>query len=111
MAHSATRQFDQQTFDQDVKGAKGVALVDFWATWCPPCKALGPTIDQLAQDLQGQATVGKIDVDQNQALAGTLGVSSIPTVIVFKDGREVERIVGLRPYQAYADAIERAKSA
>ena len=111
MADSATKHFDQRAFDQDVKGAKGVALVDFWATWCPPCRALGPTIDQLAQDLQGQATVGKIDVDQNQALAGTLGVSSIPTVIVFKDGREVERIVGLRPYQAYADAIERAQSA
>ena len=86
--------FNEEEFNAAI--ANGPAIVDFWATWCGPCKMLGPTIEQLADELDGKIAVGKVDVDENRDLAGKFGVMSIPTVIYFKDGKEVKRFVGVQ---------------
>ena len=80
---------------KETLGKYSVALVDFWAAWCGPCRALAPTIEELAQEYGGKILVGKLDVDQNPRTAERFHVFSIPTMIVFKDGCEVERLVGL----------------
>ncbi len=86
--------FNEESFRNAVKN--GPAIVDFWATWCGPCKMLGPTIEEIADELEGQITVGKVDVDECRDLAGEFGVMSIPTVVYFKDGKEVKRFVGVQ---------------
>ncbi|MCI8870224.1 MAG: thioredoxin [Lawsonibacter sp.] len=88
--------FSQEGFDKAVSSGALVA-VDFWAAWCGPCQMLGPVIDKLAQEYEGRAVVGKVDVDQEQELAIRHGVMSIPTIIFFKDGQELERRVGIAP--------------
>jgi thioredoxin 1 len=87
-------------FDATVKNNK-VVLVDFWAGWCGPCRALAPTIEELAREYAGKVLVGKLDVDENPNTAEQFQVFSIPTVVVIKDGCEVERIVGLCSKQKY----------
>jgi thioredoxin 1 len=84
-------------FSQDVERAKGVTLVDFWAAWCGPCRMIAPVVEQIANENEGKLRVGKLDVDHNQVTAGKYGVMSIPTLILFKDGRPVERLVGYLP--------------
>ena len=91
-------------FDQAV--SQGVTLVDFWAGWCGPCKMLAPTIDQLADSYDTKAVVAKVDVDSEPNLARRFGVMSIPTVIILKDGAEVDRKVGLLPMDAYTQALD-----
>ncbi len=86
--------FNEEEFNVAI--ANGPAIVDFWATWCGPCKMLGPVIEQVADELEGKITVGKVDVDENRDLAGKYGVMSIPTVIYFKNGEEVKRFVGVQ---------------
>lgn len=76
--------------------AKGVTLVDFYADWCGPCRMIAPIIEELSNDLHGIATIAKIDIDKNQGAPTTYGVTSIPTIIIFKDGKEVQRVVGVR---------------
>ncbi len=80
-------------------------LVDFWAPWCGPCRALGPTIEQLAQDLEGKANIAKLNVDDNPSLAAKFGVSSIPTVLIFQNGQVLETLVGLRPAKDYIESL------
>lgn len=92
------------TFDAAVSA--GVSLVDFWATWCPPCRMQGPIIEKVAEALDGKALVAKIDVDANGQTASKYGVSSIPTLIIFKDGKEVKRFVGVQQEVALADAVK-----
>jgi len=91
-------------FGQTIKGNK-LALVDFWANWCGPCRALAPTIVELASEYSGKILIGKLDVDENPQTAEKFQVFSIPTVIVFKDGQEVERIVGLCAKNRLTDAL------
>ena len=81
-------------FEETIKNSK-IVLIDFWAAWCGPCRALAPTIDEIAQDYSGKASIGKLDVDSNPSTAEKFQVFSIPTMILFKNGQEAERLVGL----------------
>ena len=76
--------------------AKGIVMVDFWASWCPPCRKMLPVIDQIASETRGKIKVGKVDVDANGELANRFKVNGIPDILIFKDGIEVENLVGLR---------------
>ena len=83
-------------------------LVDFWAQWCGPCQMLGPVIEQLGSEMDGKAVVGKVDIDEQPELRDQYGIMSIPTLIVFKDGKEVSRVLGVQPKQALVQMIENA---
>ena len=85
---------DKDNFDQVV--ANGVVLVDFWATWCGPCKMLAPTVDAIATEYKDRVIVGKVDVDESEDIARRFGIMSIPTLFLFKDGEVVEKLVGYR---------------
>ena len=83
-------------------------LVDFWAEWCGPCKMVGPIVEQLADVLDGEVKVSKINVDQNQEIAQKYNIQSIPSLVLFKDGNEVARIVGLSPKEKYLAFVNNA---
>jgi thioredoxin 1 len=93
-------------FEETLKTNK-VALIDFWAGWCGPCRALAPTIEELARDLSGKVLVGKLDVDENSKTAERFQVYSIPTLIVFKDGCEVDRLVGVCSKNKIEDVLQK----
>ena len=97
---------NSQTFEQAIAGDKPV-LVDFWATWCGPCRMIAPVIEEIAADFEGRAVVGKVDVDQEPDLAQRFGVMSIPTLIVLKGGKVVEQAVGARGKADIAAMLER----
>jgi len=96
-----------QNFDQEVKKAKGLVLVDFYADWCMPCRMLTPIVHQLAEEYAGKVTIGKLDVDKNFNTAAQFSVSGIPTLILFKDGQMKERLVGLQPIDALKNVLEK----
>ena len=106
MGSHDTIQLTSKNFDDQVLNAEGPVLVDFYADWCPPCRALGPTIDELADDYAGRATVGKVNVDESPDLASRYGIRSIPTVLLFIDGRVAQKLVGVTPKQAFEDALD-----
>lgn len=83
-------------FDMVIKDTSGPILVDFWADWCSPCKMIAPLVGQIAEEFMGKIRVGKLNVDENRETPAKLKVQSIPTLVVFKDGQELERIVGFR---------------
>ncbi len=85
------------TFEEMVVESDKLVLVDFWAEWCGPCKMIAPVLDELANELDGKLVIGKLDIDENQDTAMAFGVMSIPTLLLFKDGAPVERIVGYQP--------------
>jgi thioredoxin 1 len=98
----------QDEFDAKVRKADKPVLVDLWAEWCGPCKMIEPIVGSLAQKYANRLDVYRMDVDSNMQLAGELGVRSIPTLLIFKEGHEVERLIGYRPERELAAAIDKA---
>lgn len=96
-----------QNFDHKTK--KGVVLVDFWADWCMPCKMMAPILNEVAEATDGTATIYKLNVDEQQQVAAQYGIRSIPTMILFRDGKEVERIIGVKSKEAVIASINKAK--
>ena len=97
----------ESNFESEVLQSDRPVLIDFWADWCRPCHMLAPTIEKLAADNAGRATIGKLDVDENPEIAGRFGIRSIPTVLLFKQGKVVESLIGVQPAQAYEEALSR----
>ncbi len=93
----STVTINQTNFETEVLGANTPALVDFWATWCAPCRAIAPVLDELAEKYKGKFTVGKVNVDDFPELAAKFGVLNIPTLVFIKGGEEVDRVVGSQP--------------
>jgi thioredoxin 1 len=103
---SKVKHFTDNDFKTEVLDADRPVLVDFWATWCGPCHMLAPTIEELAKTLDGTVSVGKLDVDDSPLTAASYDIRSIPTVILFKDGREVTRLLGVRSKKELADTVK-----
>jgi len=111
MAGANVLTFTDDNFEAEVLNADVPVLVDFWAAWCGPCQMVGPVIEELATEYAGKVKIGKLDVDQAGATAGKFGIQSIPTVMVFNNGQEVERIVGARTKKDYKAVLESQLSA
>jgi len=107
MAGSHTVEFTDANFDEAVLQADRPVLVDFWAEWCGPCKALAPIMDELASDYDGKAKIGKVDTDANREISVRFSVSAIPTVILFHKGEIIQKFVGLRGKKDFQTALDR----
>jgi thioredoxin 1 len=105
MASEKVKTFTDSNFDDETK--QGVVLVDFWAEWCGPCRRLAPTVDALATEFDGRATVAKMNVDENPNVPGRYAIRGIPTLLLFKDGQLAETIVGLAAKEDIAKMLER----
>ncbi len=103
---AAPVQLSDDVFDAEIGKHDGLALVDFWATWCGPCHVIAPIIEQLAEEYDGQLKVGKVDVDANQKTAMRFNVRSIPSVLLFKNGQHVDTVVGAVPKADLVEKIE-----
>ena len=94
------------TFEETVLKSDKPVMVDFWAAWCGPCRMVGPIIEDISNEYEGKAVVGKLDVDANQEFAAKYGVRNIPTVLIFQNGEVVGRQVGVAPKTTYAEALD-----
>ncbi len=99
---------DDSNFDQTVLQAELPVLVDFWAAWCAPCRMVAPLVEELAEEYDGRISFVKLDVDQNSKTAGKYGIMSIPTLLVFKQGKPVSHIVGFRPKAELKQSLDAA---
>lgn len=102
----AAKQLNESEFETSI--AKGVSLIDFYADWCGPCKMIAPIIEDLSNDYQGRANIAKLDVDQAQNVALKFNVTSIPTVILFVDGKEAKRVIGVRDKKTFQTMLDAA---
>lgn len=107
MAGNGIVEVTDANFDADVLKSDKPVLVDFWATWCGPCRAIAPIVEELAKEYQGKIKIGKMDVDANSSTPMRYKVTGIPTLLVFKDGQVVEQLVGYRPKEAIAQALDK----
>jgi thioredoxin 1 len=103
----ATKNISDSTFDSDVLQAGVPVLVDFWAEWCGPCKAIGPKLDEIAEELGEKVVIAKLNIDENPDSPTKYGVRGIPTLILFKDGNQVDQIVGNHPKENIKSVIEK----
>ena len=94
-----------QSFQEMVLNSDKPVLVDFWAVWCGPCRTLGPIIEEVATDFEGRAVVGKVDVDNNQQVSVDYGIRNIPTVLIFKNGEVVDKIVGVASKEVISEKL------
>ncbi|PLX95538.1 MAG: thiol reductase thioredoxin [Desulfuromonas sp.] len=108
MANDNVLQFTDDNFDADVLKSDQPVLVDFWATWCAPCKAIAPVIDELAEQFSGKVKIGKVNVDENPNTPGQYGVRGIPTLVLFKNGEVVDQLVGAIPKNQLEEFINKA---
>lgn len=104
---SKTKEFTDSSFNQEVLESGQPVLVDFWAAWCGPCHAVGPTIEELAEHYDGMVKVGKLNIDENPQTASGFAIRSIPAVLLFQGGKVVERLVGVQSKERYQQALQR----
>lgn len=102
--------FTDNSFKKEVMESNVPVLVDFWAEWCMPCQMVGPVIDELAKEYNGKIKVGKLNVDQNSQIPSSLGIMSIPTVMLFKNGQSAKTLIGVQSKDAYKQMIDEATS-
>lgn len=100
-------ELNEASFQTEVIESSVPVLVDFWAVWCGPCRMLTPTIESLASEYEGKVGVAKVNVDENQQLAAKYGIMSIPTVMIFNEGKVVEQFIGVQPKGVYEDALKK----
>ena len=108
MAGANMVEFTDDNFDAEVLQSSTPVLVDFWATWCAPCKAIAPVLDLLADEYAGKVKIGKVNVDENPATPGQYGVRGIPTLILFKDGQILDQLVGAVPKNQLESLLQKA---
>jgi len=108
MASNKVIQLSDDSFENEVLKSSTPVLVDFWASWCAPCKAISPVVDGLADEYDGKVKIGKLNVDENPATPGQYGVRGIPTLILFKDGQVVDQVVGAVPKNQLEGLIKKA---
>ncbi|MEL7485040.1 MAG: thioredoxin [Planctomycetota bacterium] len=108
MAHGTLHTLTDDTFAAEVESEGVIAVVEFWASWCMPCRMVEPVIRQLAGEFEGRVMVGQVDTDQNRDLAHRFEVNAVPTIVIYRDGAPVSRFVGLTGYDKLASAVEEA---
>ncbi len=108
MSSESVIHVSEGTFDAEVLKSDKPALVDFWAPWCGPCRAIAPVLDELASEYKDKVKVAKVNVDENRTLAGNHGVMSIPTMILFKNGKVMDKLIGLVPKERLKELLDKA---
>ncbi len=104
---NGVKTFTDGNFQTEVVASGTPVLVDFWAQWCGPCHMLTPTVEQLAGEYDGRVAVGKLNIDENPKTAAEFGIRSIPTILVFQDGKVAEALVGVQPKDRYKDVLDK----
>ncbi len=105
MAGKDIREITDENFADEIESSEGLAIVDFWAEWCGPCRMVGPIVEELAEEYEGKVKVGKLDVDSNRVTAGRFNIRSIPSILYFKDGQVVDQVVGAFPKKYLEEKI------